>query len=112
MFPDHQKNGQEARQDGSVMTVSVNKDRRGTVTPWLLPRPAWYCSSWTAFGTSRSADMWIGTASQWLGLNTIAITPGEGHFGLEGTVRPLLAFYNQCDKVEILVRVTQEFRRH
>jgi hypothetical protein len=56
--------------------------------------------------------MWIGTASQRLGLNTIAITPGEGQFGLEATVRPLLACYNKCDEFEILVRIPQDLRRH
>jgi hypothetical protein len=56
--------------------------------------------------------MWVDTASQRLGLNTIAIPPGEGQFGLEGTVRPLLAYYNKCDEFEILVRVPQDLRPH
>jgi cysteine desulfurase / selenocysteine lyase len=38
--------------------------------------------------------------------------PGEGRCGLEGTVRPSLAFNNLRDEIDILVRVLHDLRRH
>ena len=38
--------------------------------------------------------------------------PGEGRFGLEGTVRPSLAFNNTRGEIDILVRALHDLRRH
>jgi selenocysteine lyase/cysteine desulfurase len=37
--------------------------------------------------------------------------PAQRHFGLEGTVRPSLAFYNTRDEVDALVRALRPLRR-
>jgi len=56
-------------------------------------------------------QQWFGQVTRRRSNESIARQPAIGHFGLESSVRPSLAFYNTLEEVDALVLALRSLKR-